>query len=329
MKSTLVTPLRVGTRTVEVVNIDVLTVPDCPNRAPTLERLYEALRSTGTDGAVVTERVIADAAAAAAFGMTGSPTILMDGRDPFAIESAEPSVSCRLYRSAIGIEGAPSLDALIAALSARASDGGTTGDGCCGDDLLAGPGASSATRRIAIRGFAALWHDMRVPITDLTDDAAAVDALVAAGRLDIDNGGVLVGVHGLSARPTAHRIEHAAGSVYTWCALDAIGIPAALAIDATAVTSCPTCDTTLRVALNHGLPEDAGAWRLWLPGGEGTHLVNDFCRHANLYCNPEHLQRAVPPGTNGRSVDVTEAATIGRTTWSDVSSVPHEPHGIT
>jgi hypothetical protein len=49
--------------------------------------------------------------------MAGSPTILVEGRDLFGADPLEPSISCRLYRSARGVEGAPTVDALVDALT--------------------------------------------------------------------------------------------------------------------------------------------------------------------------------------------------------------------
>jgi alkylmercury lyase len=145
--------------------------------------------------------------------------------------------------------------------------------------------------------------------------------LVDAGRLELDDQGVVVGVHGLAARPTAHRVEHTGGVVHTWCALDAIGIPAALALDAAVVSTCPACGAALRITLDAGVPADDGVMRLWLPGGQCTHLVEDFCRHANLYCTADHVASKVAPGTPGWAVTVTDAAGIGRVEWADVSAV--------
>lgn len=43
-------------------------------------------------------------------GMTGSPTLLLNGIDPFAHDDAEPSASCRLHRHLDGTtDGAPSV----------------------------------------------------------------------------------------------------------------------------------------------------------------------------------------------------------------------------
>ena len=195
---------------------------------------------------------------------------------------------------------------------------GPMGEVCC-DDLLAGPEATDEARRLGVLGFLALWRGASPAIADLCDNKAVIASLVAGGRLELDAHGTLIGVHGLSARPTAHQIQHEHGAVHTWCALDAIGIPAALGIDAIAVTTCPTCGAQLRVALHEGTPEAGGNRRLWLPDTPSAHLVEDFCRHANLYCSPEHLRAMVSDPSSGRPVSVADAAVvIGRTTWHDV-----------
>jgi predicted DsbA family dithiol-disulfide isomerase len=110
------------TLTVTSMYIEVLTVPDCPHRAEAVARLRIALAVARTEGAVVSERVILDHAQAAAAGMNGSPTILIDGVDRFAADSGGPSVSCRLYPSEAGIEGAPTVDALVDALTDHERD---------------------------------------------------------------------------------------------------------------------------------------------------------------------------------------------------------------
>jgi hypothetical protein len=98
----------------------LLTVPACPNAPAFEERLAAAL--AGYPGAVVHRREIADELQAAA-GMHGSPTLLIDGVDPFAAEGQPPSLSCRLYRDAAGhTAGVPSAEALQQALAAAAGD---------------------------------------------------------------------------------------------------------------------------------------------------------------------------------------------------------------
>ncbi len=54
--------------------------------------------------------------------MTGSPTLLLDGRDPFAGDGARPGVCCRLYPGPDGVvEGAPTVESLRAVLAEAGS----------------------------------------------------------------------------------------------------------------------------------------------------------------------------------------------------------------
>jgi hypothetical protein len=94
------------------MKIEVLHVTDCPNLRPMLDRLAEA-----TDLPVATREVSTDAEAVR-WGMNGSPTLLIDGIDPFASRiNAGCGVACRLYRDKEGrIVPAPSVEQLRAAL---------------------------------------------------------------------------------------------------------------------------------------------------------------------------------------------------------------------
>jgi hypothetical protein len=103
------------------MELTLLTVPDCPNAAVFEERLTAAL--TSHPGPTVRHREIADERQAATAGMHGSPTLLIDGTDPFAEPGAAPSLSCRLYRDEAGRAGrAPSVAALRQALAAASHD---------------------------------------------------------------------------------------------------------------------------------------------------------------------------------------------------------------
>jgi hypothetical protein len=99
------------------VELVLLTVPDCPNAAAFEKRLAAAL--AGHPAAVVRRRVVGDEREAAAAGMHGSPTLLIDGSDPFAAPGQLPSLSCRLYRGATGQAGpVPSVEELRRVLAA-------------------------------------------------------------------------------------------------------------------------------------------------------------------------------------------------------------------
>jgi hypothetical protein len=86
----------------------ILHVPDCPGAGALDDRLAPLV--AGFPGIRVTRQVVVTEEDAARLGMTGSPTILADGADPFARPGLEPSLSCRLYRDENGRLGsAPSV----------------------------------------------------------------------------------------------------------------------------------------------------------------------------------------------------------------------------
>jgi hypothetical protein len=100
------------------MRIDVLVVPDCPNAPVVIERLAQAL--AGRADVQVATRVIDTVEQADQWGMHGSPTVLVDGRDLFAAPGIPASVSCRLYQDESGrAQGAPSLARLRQALEVQ------------------------------------------------------------------------------------------------------------------------------------------------------------------------------------------------------------------
>lgn len=101
------------------MEIEVLVVADCPNAQPAAERLRQALDAVGLDEGFTT-RVIADQAEAERCGFIGSPTILIDGRDPFAEPGRASGLACRMYRTVSGLSGAPDVEQLRRALASAA-----------------------------------------------------------------------------------------------------------------------------------------------------------------------------------------------------------------
>lgn len=90
----------------------------CPNWRIAQRRLRVALADAdATDAAIALERVETHEEAVR-LGFRGSPTILIDGHDPFADERADIGLACRVYATPEGFQGAPSLDQLRTALGA-------------------------------------------------------------------------------------------------------------------------------------------------------------------------------------------------------------------
>jgi hypothetical protein len=103
------------------MQITVLSVPECPNVTVLAGRLREVLG--GRQDVAIAYRVIDTQADAERTGMRGSPTLLVNGVDPFADADEPASVSCRLYRGSDGaIQGAPSIDQLRQVLGEPSRD---------------------------------------------------------------------------------------------------------------------------------------------------------------------------------------------------------------
>lgn len=78
-----------------MVELRILHVPDCPGLTLLSGRLAPFLASR--PDIRVTRQVVRTEEEAHRSGMAGSPTLLAEGRDPFARAGQRPSLSCRRY----------------------------------------------------------------------------------------------------------------------------------------------------------------------------------------------------------------------------------------
>jgi hypothetical protein len=101
------------------VDIEGRSVEDCPNLPVIRQRLAHALTAVGRGDVAVRLRAVRTDEESDEPGLTGSPTILIDGRDPMPEPHAVAALACRLYRTASGASGSPSVVQLTAALLAR------------------------------------------------------------------------------------------------------------------------------------------------------------------------------------------------------------------
>ncbi|HSS11058.1 MAG TPA: thioredoxin family protein [Acidimicrobiales bacterium] len=85
---------------------------DCPNWKVAKANLAAALLDLGADPGDVIYEQVTTAEQAAAVGFRGSPTILVDGVDPFAQPDDPTGLACRIYRTASGPEAAPTVEQL-------------------------------------------------------------------------------------------------------------------------------------------------------------------------------------------------------------------------
>jgi hypothetical protein len=318
------------------MRITILAVPDCPNVPLVRGRITAALGRRTVEVELVEVR---EEAEAARWGMTGSPTVLLDGVDPFAAADARASVSCRLYRDTDGrTQGAPSVKALRQALSGTSSGQTAAGRECCERDVLDPIGRAGRGRRApAERGLRAVQQAVlrhfaatgRAPETSVLEAVAAQagrtagDALAELDQEDflaLDEQGRIRAAYPFSALQTRHRVRLASGTdVWSMCAIDALGISAMLGQDVVISSSDPVDGQPVTVTFTGGSTMwEPQAAVVFVGRRDGTgpaaalccDTVNFFAHHASAaQWQQEH------PEVTGQVVSQARAVEIGQQTF--------------
>ena len=85
----------------------------CPHWRTAYQRVYEALGEDGYEDIRVDLELVETLEDAERFQFIGSPTILVDGEDPFAGDAAGGyGLSCRVYSTPEGLAGSPTTEQL-------------------------------------------------------------------------------------------------------------------------------------------------------------------------------------------------------------------------
>jgi hypothetical protein len=95
------------------MKVDLLYFEDCPHWKTADQRLRELATEGGFE---LRHRLVATPEEARAAGFRGSPTILVDGRDPFVSDEQPFGFSCRMYQTPDGPAGSPTIEQLRMAL---------------------------------------------------------------------------------------------------------------------------------------------------------------------------------------------------------------------
>ncbi len=171
--------------------------------------------------------------------------------------------------------------------------------------------------------FSSLLDGRVVSIDDLVDSFGEeviprIEELVDGGVAILDNErALIVGAEGISLAETAHRLSIGDISLYTWCAFDIVGIPAALKVDSRGVTNCPTCGRELRFDASRGSfdlgSEDERIVGFW-PNSSGPVIAN-FCPSALIYCSIDHLREHRGGSFDGQALPIEDLASRGEVTW--------------
>ncbi|MHB1509320.1 MAG: organomercurial lyase [Acidimicrobiales bacterium] len=156
-------------------------------------------------------------------------------------------------------------------------------------------------------------------------DADAIDLALRwlhdAGLVERDADDRTVGFAGLTLEPTNHLLVLDGQSLHTWCAIDVVGIPAALSLDAHVTTSCAHCGAQLTVDIDRGEPPSQSSFRGWLPPTDCKNVRAELCPLANLFCSLEHLEQWLDGAgdPSGEAADLARFAELGRQAWGDLA----------
>lgn len=88
----------------------------CPNWQTVDSRLRQVLDGTGHGDVIVSYEKVETPDDAERLGFIGSPTVLVDGTDPFATPGAPVGLACRVYLTPEGLAGSPTVEQLTEVL---------------------------------------------------------------------------------------------------------------------------------------------------------------------------------------------------------------------
>lgn len=103
------------------MRVELLYFDGCPNWQVADDRLIEALTELGRDDVVVERRLVETPEQAEELAFLGSPTIRIDGTDPFATGDEQVGLACRVYATPAGMSGSPDTAQLLEVLSRSGS----------------------------------------------------------------------------------------------------------------------------------------------------------------------------------------------------------------
>src|SRR5207302_7029953 len=148
----------------------------------------------------------------------------------------------------------------------------------------------------------------------------AVRDVISVGMAEGDET-TIIGMDGLTTRPTQHTIVLDGVALWTWCAYDIVGIAAALNTTAKGGTRCGACASHIDVVIRDGVPE-TGPLVGWLPADSCSNVMAEFCPNALLFCSRDHLaQWRVESGAGeGEALDLPSLAERGRAEWGQLIS---------
>jgi len=164
------------------------------------------------------------------------------------------------------------------------------------------------------------------------DAEALVQMLAQMGMLERDAGGDVIGMV-ISLQPTSHRLVVEGRTLYTWCAIDTLFVPAILSTTAHVESICPDSGRTMRLVVGpsgvlHMDPPDMRV-SLVAPGiTKGvdasccgvaglTGVQGGFCGNVHFFASDEAAASWLATHQGAVVVSVEEAFDLTRAIWTD------------
>ena len=193
-------------------------------------------------------------------------------------------------------------------------------------DPVVNSGSATSVTALTRTAFNAILEGRRLSRAELVQATGAspgdIDPLVGRA-LVLDADDHIVAAHGLSLVPARqHRLTMRGRRFWTWCAIDAVGIPAGLDEPAVVESTCHRCGAEVRLEL-HGTAvvqashPDVRLWEAARLQGRGT-AGPPHCALMNLFCSAEHLRawHQAHPGEQGEERDLAQVGDLGRAEWA-------------
>ena len=153
-------------------------------------------------------------------------------------------------------------------------------------------------------------------------DVATVETLIeqAAGRIETDDDGRLLGIAGLTVSPTHHEITIGDEKRWTWCALDAVGILGALGATGTIHSADAQTGADVHIEFVDGQPH--GDATLFILGGyDGGNVTEEWCPLVNFFTTHTDAEEWVADReVSGDIVSVSQIAGDATAMWLPVTN---------
>ena len=132
-----------------------------------------------------------------------------------------------------------------------------------------------------------------------------------------DEQGRVIGFSGLSLRPTPHRFQVDGHALFTWCAWDALFLPAVLDRPARVESKCPVTGADVRLTVEpHRIRDcDPQAALVSFPSAEAVStadITGSFCTHVHFLAGQDAAGRWLRDHPGANALAIEHAFDLGR-----------------